>query len=485
MTISPLFIGRSGSRRALGTLALVAALAPWRLSASADDPFETERLAPLARNAALPGAIAGPCLDTEAMLQSLTLVEAINTALCRNPRTRQTWASARIAAAQLGVARAAELPTIDAELSGQRTETRNVPASGGQTQVSPGTRLNYVLFDFGAREAGVESARQSLIAANWIHSATIQQVLFDTIDAYYRLFAATENVGATRAAEESARESFEAAQARLAAGRGTRADLLQAQTAYSQARLNRTRAEGDAATARGTLASTLGFDADRTLALAPPPDLTSQALAREAVGQLIETARSRRPDLLAAQAQVRAAQSNERAARAQGMPTVSSFASVTASHSAPGSDPRSGAVGVTVSIPLFTGYRSTYQVRAAGEQVQSQIASRDRLASEIALDVWTAYQTLLTEGQAYETALDLVVSAQESYRAALARYKAGVGTLIDVLNAQSSAASADSQKIQSQFNWYISKASLVRALGTLDVDIFSGAAQAPAVQDQR
>ncbi|MGH8631716.1 MAG: TolC family protein [Burkholderiales bacterium] len=463
---------------------LLAVLAAPLPSAAAGDPFETGRLAPLERNAPLPGVVANPCLDAAALPQSLTLVDAIGLALCRNPRTRETWANARIAAAQLGVARGAELPALDADVSAQRAQTRNA-GSDGQTQFSAGTTLNYVLFDFGAREASFESARQSLIAANWTHNATIQQVLFDTVDAYYRLFAATENVIATHAAEESARESFEAAQARLSAGRGTRADVLQAQTAYSQARLNRTRAEGDAAAARGTLASTLGFDADRALSLAPPPDLASQALAREAVARLIESARSRRPDLLAAQAQVHAAQSNARAIEAQGKPTISTFASVSASQNSSASDPRSGAIGLTMSIPLFTGYRSTYQVRAAREQVESQIASRDRLASEIALDVWTSYQTLQTEGQAYETALDLVASAQESYRATLARYKAGVGTLIDVLNAQSSAASADSQKIQSQFNWYISKASLVRALGTLDAGIFADAPQAPDSRGNR
>lgn len=465
---------------------LLAAILAWPLASSAaGDPFDTDRLAPAARNAPLPGVIADPCLDAAAAGRNLTLVDAINAALCRNPRTHETWATARIAAAQVGVARAAALPTLDADLSAQRSQTHNVPAAGGQMQLSAGATLNYVLFDFGAREATLENARQSLIAANWSHNVTIQQVLFDTVDAYYRLFAATENVAAARTAEESARESFEAAQARLAAGRGTRVDVLQAQTAYSQAQLNRTRAEGDAATARGTLASTLGFDADRSLSLAPPPDLASQALAREAVARLIETARARRPDLLAAQAQVRAAQANARAVEAQGRPTISTFADLSASRNAPGSDPRSGAIGLAVSIPLFTGYRNIYQTRAAREQVESRIASRDRLASEIALDVWTSYQTLQTEGQAFETALDLVASAQESYRAALARYKAGVGTLIDVLNAQSSAASAESQKIQSQFNWHISKASLVRALGALDVDIFADGAQAPAPRGGR
>jgi outer membrane protein TolC len=444
----------------------------------ARDPFDTERLTSPVRNAAAPGAAADPCLDTAAPTE-LTLVDAIHTALCRNPLTRQTWANARIAAAQVGIAQSAYLPELNADASLQRRQTNNIPGAGGETVFSVGATLNYLLFDFGARDAVLEGARESLVAANWDHDATLQQVVFDTVEAYYRLFGANENVTATGVAEDSARQSLDAAQARLGAGRGTRAEVLQAQTAASQARLNRTRAEGFAATSRGELANVLGLETNATLSLTPPPPLGELELAREAIDQLLQTAKNRRPELRAAEAQVRAAQANVKAVDANGRPIVSAFADLSSSQFVPGSDPRSGAVGLTVNIPLFTGYRNTYQKRAAREQVSASEASRDRLAQQIALDVWTSYQTMKTEGQAYVTALDLVASAQESYRAALARYRAGVGTLIDVLNAQTAAADADFQKIQSQFNWYISKAALARSLGTLDAGLFAQAAPAP------
>jgi outer membrane protein TolC len=442
----------------------------------ARDPFETERLTTPARNAALPGTVADPCLD--AVPSSLTLVDAIHTALCRNPQTRQTWANARIAAAQLGVARSAYLPEMNADVSLQRVQTRNI-AADGESLFSVGATLNYLLFDFGGRDAALESAREALVAANWDHNATLQQVVYDTVEAYYRLFAANENVTATRVAEDSARQSLDAAQARWGAGRGTRAEVLQAQTATSQARLNRTRAEGDAASARGVLANVLGLETNSTLALTPPPPLTELDFAREAIDRLLETAKIRRPELRAAEAQIRAAEANAKAVDAQRWPVVSAFADVSSLQRAPGGDPRSGAVGVTVNIPLFTGYRNTYQRRAAREQVAATEASRDRLAQEIALDVWTAYQTMQTEGQAYQASLDLVASAGEAYRAALARYRAGVGTLIDVLSAQSAAADAEFQKIRSQFSWYISKAALARALGTLDAGLFAQTAGPP------
>jgi outer membrane protein TolC len=97
-----------------------------------------------------------------------------------------------------------------------------------------------------------------------------------------------------------------------------------------------------------------------------------------------------------------------------------------------------------------------------------QTATRDRLATEVSLDVWRAYQDLQTQGQSLATTEELVASAQESYNAALARYKAGVGTIIDLLNAQSALASAQLQRIRARYQWNLAKVTLARAIGVLD-----------------
>ena len=71
------------------------------------------------------------------------------------------------------------------------------------------------------------------------------------------------------------------------------------------------------------------------------------------------------------------------------------------------------------------------------------------------------------EGKTREDRVN-VASAQESYNAALARYKAGVGTIIDLLNAQSALASAQLQRIQARYRWNLAKVTLARAIGVLD-----------------
>ena len=90
---------------------------------------------------------------------------------------------------------------------------------------------------------------------------------------------------------------------------------------------------------------------------------------------------------------------------------------------------------------------------------------------KVALDVWTAYQNLITATQSLRTTADLLGSAEQSERVALGRYKAGMGNILDVLNAQSALASARQQRIQSTFNWNVSRATLAQAMGNLDADV--------------
>jgi TolC family type I secretion outer membrane protein len=456
------------ARRAPAAVLLCLALSP--APAGAEDPFRTSELRPAKPSGFWEGPGGpDPCPDLAAPPDPLRLLDSIDLALCHNPRTRQSWASAKVSAAQVGVARSSFLPEVGATVSAQRIEQRNTNlATPGLTQLNGTLSLSYLLFDFGGRDARLEQARETLLASDWTHNATLQQVMLDAVQFHYQLYAAREAVDAAVAAEKAALTSLEAARARQKAGTATRADVLQAQTAYSQAQLNRTQAEGTAANAQGQLANALGTQIDRDVRIVAPPDLEAKQVIERSVSDLLALARDKRPDLAAAEAQVRAAESNIRAQQAAGKPSISLFGNLGATENSPGVDPRTGAIGVQVNIPLFTGYRIPYQIQAAREQLEVQQATRDQLRNDVALQVWQAYQDLRTQGQSLATTTDLVRSAQESYDAALARFKAGVGTITDLLNAQSALASASVQRIQARYLWNVAKATLARAIGVLD-----------------
>ncbi|MCR4299878.1 MAG: TolC family protein [Gallionella sp.] len=426
------------------------------------DPFDTEAALPLKPALRLGGAIGDPCADAMPG-GALNLLDVVNLALCNNSQTREVWASARVQAAQVGVSKASYFPGANLSASGNRT-------SPGTGQRSYGLTLSYLLYDFGTRAASVESARQLLAAADATQDSTVQAVFLLAVQSFYQTQATQAALDAALESERAAKESFAAAEARYFAGSATPADKLQAQTAYSQATLNSITASGNMNNTKGVLANMLGLDANTNIILAAANTAAIPASFDRDISALIGEARLRRPDLQAAAAQVKAAEASVDAARASGKPSVSLTAS-TNQTSAAGITSHGASVGVNLSVPLFSGFAPTYRIRAAEAQVEAQAAQLERLRLQVALDVWTAYQNLVTATQSLRTTADLLNSAEQSERVALGRYKAGVGSILDVLNAQSALASARQQRIQSSFNWNTSRATLARAMGSLDENL--------------
>lgn len=437
---------------------------------SSDDPFDTESLAPPAIPPAyLDETHAYECTVPDFNSQ-LTLADVANSALCNNPQTREAWASARQQAAQLGVARSAYLPSISNSLSGNL----NAASPESSLRDNPYTNLNnslvasYLLYDFGNRDATLENARQLLLAASASQSSVIQSVLLSVIQSYYQVQAAIALLESALEAERASEESFKAANARYEAGVSTPADKLQAQTAYAQATLTRITAEGSLKTAYGTLANVMGWDANQSLRLAPRSVVNVEQNIEQDIDTLIEQARLRRPDLVASEAQLKAAQASIDASRAAAKPSVSVAVSNNSQNGSDLSSSNTGSIALNVTIPLFAGYGPSYRIRSAEALAETRAAQRDRLKLQISLDVWSAYQSLRTAKESVRAAQVLVDSAEESYRVALGRYKAGVGNILDTLNAQSALASARQQKIQSELNWNIARANLAQAIGGLD-----------------
>lgn len=412
-----------------------------------------------------------PCMNA-LPASALGAIEAVDLALCNHPQTREVWAAARAQAALVGVAEAAWLPRVDGTASATRLQYDN----GSYNRTTAALTLSWLLYDFGQRSANVENARQLLNAAAATQDATVQALFLAALQAYYSAQATQAAVVSANEAERSARESFLAAESRYKVGVGTPADRLQAQTALSQATLNRIRAEGDARNALGSLANALGFDAQQRIVLADMPAMPADVAFQKEIDALIGEAQVRRPDLRAAEAQLKAAEASVDLARAQGRPTISLGAAPSWQNSA-GVVTQGGSVGLSVNVPIFTGFDTTYRVRSASAQAEVKAAQRDRIRSQIALDVWRAYQSLTTATQSLKTTADLVASAEQSERVALGRYKAGVGTVLDLLSAQSALASARLQRIQAQLDWNVYRATLAQAMGALDYTLLQPAAE--------
>ncbi|TXT30245.1 MAG: Outer membrane efflux protein [Rhodocyclaceae bacterium] len=437
-----------------------------------DDPFGTDAMAPLKVSPSLAARVGEAPCATALPVTPLTALDAVDLALCNHPQTREVWASARVQAALVGVARAGWLPNLDASASATRFQYDD----GSYNRRAAALTLSWLLIDFGQRSANVENAQQLLNAAAATQDATVQSLFLAALQTYYTAQATQAAVISASEAERSARESFQAADARYNVGVATPADRLQAQTALSQATLNRIRAEGEARNGLGALANALGFEAQQKIALAELPALPADLAFQKEVDAMIAEAQARRPDLKAAEAQLKAAEASVDLARAQGRPTVSLAAGPSWQNTA-GVVTQGGSIGLTLNVPIFAGFDTTYRVRSAAAQADVRAAQRDRIKNQIALDVWKSYQSLTTATQSLKTSADLVASAEQSERVALGRYKAGVGTVLDLLSAQSALASARLQRIQAQLDWNVYRATLAQSMGALDYTLLQPAAE--------
>ena len=121
-----------------------------------------------------------------------------------------------------------------------------------------------------------------------------------------------------------------------------------------------------------------------------------------------------------------------------------------------------------LNIPIFSGFGDTYRVRRREEEAKVADAARDLVYTQTEQDVWQAYFDLQTAATSLSSTANLVKSAGQSADAAVARYKGGVGSLLDLITAQLDDTNAKVQEIQSRLDWYQALARLNFALGASD-----------------
>jgi outer membrane protein len=417
-------------------------------------------------------AATGP-LSADALRQ-LTLADAVDIALRNNPATRLSWAQARASADIYGASRGAFFPTITGGASVTRSRSIAVPGrlAGERTQYGPSVNLSYLVFDFGGRAGGIESARQTAIAANLAHNAAIQNTVLQAETSVFSYLATRALRDAQRAAFDEATANLSAATDRHNVGLATIADVLQARTARSQVQLDLETLEGQLSVTRGALAVAMGLPANSAVDLPDEaaPDTSAVDAVTASVDSLIELAVRHRPDLQQARAQAEVARAQLAQTRAARLPSLdlSAIGGHTQSNLS-GFAGNSYTLNLGISVPLFTGFRNMYDERAAHEQFTAANARAEFTRQQIALQVFTSFYSMRTAGQRVRTSADLLASAEQSEQVARGRYTEGVGSIIDLLVAQTALAGARAQAVQARWQWRTALAQLAHDAGVLGI----------------
>ena len=422
---------------------------------------------------AQPPAVALPAEAEGAAPQTITPLQAVDLALRNNPETKRAWLGARAAAAALGSERSAFYPSVELDASFLRQKQA---ALGGrsvfyQTVYGPTAILNWLLFDFGGRSADIDEAKLALNEALFLHDATLNNVILQVLQAYYGYEGAKALREAQAASVKQAEENLRAADERHRAGVATIADVLQARTVVSQQRLAYQTVDGQIAVIRGALATALGIPANTPVEAGELPEDLDVDRVTKTVDDLIAQAERQRPDLAAARTRVLAAKARVSSVRSNALPTLGGVATYGRNYySGAGAAPHADvySAGVLLRIPVFSGFQKVYDIRKAEEEAAIAEANAAGFEQQVIQEVWSSYYAMKTAGQKIRTTRDLVASATESAAVTRGRYTAGVGSILDLLTAESALASARAQDVLARAEFLFALAQLARDVGAIE-----------------
>ncbi|MFI8719803.1 TolC family outer membrane protein [Stenotrophomonas sp. NPDC077464] len=377
-------------------------------------------------------------------------------------------------------ARAALLPQINGEASLTRnrtnpnhdissdsytTKNRNYGISGSQTLI------NFTQF------ANLRAQRELSKAADFTLDSANDNLIVRTSSAYFNVLVGIESLSAAQTNEAAAKKQFDFADKRLEVGLAPITDVHEARAQYDQARANTIIAQNTLADAYQALTELTGQPVTDLRAL--PTDFRPELPAKYAtVDQLVNEAVAQNPALKAQELQVSAAEASVSAARAGHLPTLSlgasvgrqaSWGDVVGSGSNFSPDARSNSVGLTLSVPIFSGGATQSGVRQA--LAQRDIAQDGYEQQKRALDRNTrnAYQTLVAGISEVEARRLAVVSAQSAYDASQVGLEVGTRTVLDVIQNQRILFSAQLEYANARYTFLQNRLLLGQAVGVLDI----------------
>jgi multidrug efflux system outer membrane protein len=382
-------------------------------------------------------------------------------------------ATARVAEAQAlyGIQRADRLPTVNAGGSLARSRTPGDLSATGTSIVSQRADLNVGLpafeLDFWGRVASLsESVKASYLATEQAERAFRLSLIASVADAYLALAEAQERYVLAQATLETRAQTRELVDRRRQAGLAGDLDFLQADAAYEGARAELAALQRQQSAASNYLRALVGTEpkelpagkalAEQGITLAQQADLPAQVLVR-------------RPDVLAAEQRLLAANANIGAARAAFFPRIALTASAgTASRELDGlfkDGSEAWSFTPSITLPIFDYGRRSANLDLATVRKDIAVAEYERTVQQAfreVADLLVAREQLAEQLKAVEAQER---SQQRAADIADARYRQGVGSFLEVLDAQRQLFAVRQGLIQLRRTQWSTAAQLYKALG--------------------
>lgn len=406
--------------------------------------------------------------------QVLTLDQAEATAIANQPRMLAARLRAKASAERTREARSGFFPTLGFNATGVRvadagtsTATGNITTSAVSDRFAYGGNLAQLVTDFGRTSALVGSARSTAEAQSDVVTLTRAQVRLNVRETYYQVLGAEAVLRAAQAAQANrhliSRQLSVLAQNEL---RST-LDVNFANVLESQAELAVVRAQSMVAQQRSRLATAMGLSQPVTATLSEVRPST-EALP-PAPESLIQQGETQRADLSATVAQQHAAQQFALSEKRLNYPTLNILASA---GEVPYRDhtlhDNYAAVGFNLNIPVFNG--GLFAARRAEADMEASARSRDvqELQLQVSDQVRDAWYRADEEYRSLAVTARLVAQSKEALRLAQDRYEAGLGSIVELNEAQLNETSAEITAADTAYTYLTRRAQLDFAAGLLN-----------------
>ncbi|OUI84609.1 TolC family protein [Acetobacter tropicalis] len=444
-----------------------------------------------------------------------SLAELIDIAQSSNPTTRIAWNTARDAALAVGITRTAYLPHLSATVVGGYTHQHNNggnPSLSNAGQIGEGANdlinqaegltdgvrnrnsgsgevqtlsMEWLLFDFGKREAIINAAKQAQLANNILFTAAHQKVIYDVTLAFYTHAAAAARVVLVQQAVTNAHSVQAAAEMRLKQGQGTIVDVTQARQMTAQAELRLVQAQNAAENTYLNLMTAMGISPNTRLQTTNVSNRALTMADARLTDDMVRQAVAQRPDVLAAYASAKASQSRIAAAKADFLPKVFVSGNVAYStgqlalSSVPGvgsdSSPTlnlstnnfSSLILGGITVPVFDGGMRAAVLRQVKNQADSAQTLLRKTVDESVKQIIVAENSLHASLSAYTAATKLLTASQTAFDAAFAAYRNGVGSITQATMAQTGLLDAQLGKSDAYYASLIAASSLAFATGSI------------------
>ena len=403
-------------------------------------------------------------------LKDARLQRIVELALANNRDLRVAALNIAQFEAQYRITRSAIFPQVSADA---RSSAQRAPAiAGGGTNIitheySAGVSASWTLDFFGRLRSLNDQALQQYFATAQAGKATYILLVSQVADQYLTMLAADELLAVTRHTLDTAQQSYELALAQFQGGTGTELSVNQAQTVVEQAKANYAAQVRSRAQAENLLVLLVGQPLPADLPAGQP--FNSQAFLADIPEGLPSDLLTRRPDIMEAEANLRAAYANIGAARAAFFPDISLTATLgtasTALSGLFGAGSAAWSFVPSITQPIFTGGALTANLDLAELQRDSFVARYEKAIQAAFREVADGLAARGTYDEQIAALERYVIAAQSFLELSELRFKTGVDSYLNVLTAQTNLYTAEQVLVSTRLARLTSLVDLYQSLG--------------------